>query len=274
VIVSSVANFLGREDLVDRGSTRGTTYKQQYQDWAKAAPRLMWRPNTGSPAGWQQGQPDVSLTQTIEDFKFVASNKCIGIFIDGVWEHWATLAPQYYLMAQLTWNPDQDGRAVLADYYRRGFGKAAADTEAYWDLLEKTRAAFLAKEQPYPAIYNPTFFDQAYALLDRAAKAVAAEPGPYGKRVAFIRAGLDYTRLIVGIRAIMEGNTKGGKLTAEQDKQVRADWAAIEQLCKEQPMAINWGPVRPLTPRMAGLHPDSMSKKKVKKAAPKAVGME
>jgi hypothetical protein len=35
----------------------------------------------------------------------------------------------------------------------------------------------------------------------------------------------------------------------------------------EQPYAINWAPVRHITPRMAGLHPDSQPPKVKKKRA-------
>jgi hypothetical protein len=262
VIISCVANFFGRTDLVDRGSTKGVTYKQQYADWAKMVPKLMWRPNTGSPAGWQQGQPDVSITQTIEDFKFVASNKCIGIFIDGVWEHWATHGPQYYVMAQLTWNPDQDGRAILDDYYQRGFGKAAGDIKAYWKFLEETREEFVKGERPYPEVYNKAFFDKAYGFLDRAARAVEKEPEKYGKRVEFFRAGLDWTKLIVEARDLMAKFKKSDGEDKEAEKQVLANWAKMEELCKKHPYAINWGPCRPQTPRMAGLHPDHIKKEK------------
>jgi len=119
VIMVSVANFLGRSDDDDRGSTRGTTHREQFAGWGKVASHLMWRPNTGSPAGWQQGLPDVSMTQSAKDFRFVADNHCIGLFVDSVWEHWATQGPQYYLMAQLAWNPRIDEQAVLDDYYHR-----------------------------------------------------------------------------------------------------------------------------------------------------------
>ena len=37
---------------------------------------------------------------------------------------------------------------------------------------------------------------------------------------------------------------------------VRANWKAMEKICTDNPYAINWGPVRPITPRMVGLHPD------------------
>jgi len=262
VIISSVANFLGRTALKDRGSTRGTTHRQQFEAWGKVAPHLMWRPNTGSPAGWQQGQPDVSMAQTIEDFRFIAGNNCVGIFIDAVWEHWATHGPQYYIMAQLAWNPWQDGQAVLDDYYRRGFGKAAEEIKAYWTLMENTREEFVQGDRSYPEVYDKAFFDKAYGFLDRAAAVLAGEPDIYRKRVTFVRAGLDYTQLIIENRALMERVKKSAGQDAEADKKVRANWQEIQQLCKDNPYAINWGPVRPKTPRMKGLHPDYLKTRK------------
>jgi len=256
VIVSCVANFLGRTNLKDRGSPQGTTHKQQFSGWAKIASHLMWRPNTGSPAGWQQGQPDISTTQVIKDFKFVAENKCIGIFIDAVWEHWATQGPQYYVMAQLTWNPQLDGQAILADYYNRAFGAAVDEMEAYWVYLETVRAEYVESERTYPEVYNQAFFDKAYGFLNQASKALDGEPEIYRKRVEFVRVGLDYTKLTVENRALMTQIRNGKGKNLEADKKVRANWEKLEQLCKDNPNAINWGPVRSITPRMKGLHPD------------------
>lgn len=126
VIISCCSNFLmGKPDAVDRGSVDGETYRQQFDDWADVAPRLLWRPNTGSPAGWQQGQPDIPIHQTIDNMRFVADNHCVGMFIDMVWEHWATCGPFYYILGKMVWNPHLDGEAVLDDYYSRGFGPAA-----------------------------------------------------------------------------------------------------------------------------------------------------
>jgi len=262
VIISSVANCFSIFDAVDRGSTRGTMYRQQLADWAKVAPHLMWRPNTGSPAGWQQGQPDVQLTQIIQTFKFIAQNRCIGIYIDGVWEHWATAGPQYYLMAQLAWDPSKDGQAILDDYYRRGFGQAADQIRAYWSFLEKTRETFVQGERGYTEVYAKAFFDTAYGFLDRAAAAVADQPDVYRKRVQFVRTGLDYTQLIIDIRALMDQYDKSKGQDAEAAGKVRALWQKIEQLCKDNPYAINWGPIRPGTPRMQGLSPEHPGKKK------------
>ncbi len=260
VIISSVANFFGRTHLKDRGSTRGTTHREQFAGWGNVARHLMWRPNTGSPAGWQQGLPDLSVGQTIEDLKFVAEHHGIGIFIDSVWEHWATQGPQYYVMAQLTWDPRRDGRAVLDDYYHRGFGPAAEEVKACFARLERAREAF-GDEYGYgaavsdlPGLYTDELLAEADAHLRRAAAGLDDGPDRYRRRVEFVRAGLTYTKLQVENIALM------AQYWEQQDEgiaeRVKKNWQAIQALCERHPYAVNWGPVRPQTPRMRGLHPD------------------
>jgi hypothetical protein len=259
VIMSIVANFFGRTGLVDRGSTRGDTYRQQFEAWAEIVPAMLWRPNTGSPAGWQQGLPDLHIAQTAKDLQDVAAANCQGIYIDSVWEHWATQGPQYYIMAQLAWNPEQNPDAILDDYYRRGFGPACDPVRAYFELWEQARAAHVAEHGEagvftFPRLYTAERLQAAEAHLKRAAEAVAGDPGPYVKRVELIRAGLTHTQLVVENISLMR------RYWLEPDEslaaQVKRNWDALEKNCQAHPHAINWGPVRPNTPRMLGLHPE------------------
>lgn len=263
VVMSIVANFFGRTGLVDRGSTRGDSFRKQFEGWAKVVPSMMWRPNTGSPAGWQQGLPDLSVQQTIRDFKDVAAAHCEGIFIDSVWEHWATQGPQYYVMAQLVWNPQVDAQATLDDYYQRAFGPAAASVREYYETLEKERMKFTAVDGEtgvfsLPKLYTPELLRDSQARLDRAAAAVPPD-SVYGRRVAFVRAGYDYTRLTLDNITLMSGYWKSKD--AAVAAKVKENWSAIQQLIAAHPPALNAGPIRPLTTRMAGLHPDSPAKK-------------
>jgi hypothetical protein len=267
VIMSIVANFFGRTGLVDRGSTRGDTYRQQFEAWAKIVPSMLWRPNTGSPAGWQQGLPDLSIQQTIRDFKDVAAAHCEGIFIDGVWEHWATQGPQYYVMAQLAWDPAVDANAVLADYYQRGFGAAAPAIREYYEAFEKARMEFTAGgDEPgvfaFPKLYTDKLLRESEGRLARAASAVPAE-SLYAKRIDFVKAGLTYTALVLDNIKLMDGYWK--KKDDAIAGQVRKNWETIEKLVAAHPYAVNWGPVRPGTKRTAGLdpeHPPAKTKKK------------
>jgi len=260
VIMVSVANFFGRTELVDRGSTWGTTHRDQLAAWGKLAHHVMWRPNTGSPAGWQQGLPDLSIAQTIENIQFAAENRCIGIYIDSVWEHWATHGPQYYVMAQLFWNPTQDGQEILDDYYGRAFGPAAADVRAYFETFEKARMTYV-KDHGYgggvfnfPRLYTDDLLSESGEHLREAAAKVEGAPEIYRRRVAYVRAGLTYTELLIETIKAMESYWR--KKDDRLAKQALTKWEEMERLCQENPYAINWGPVRPTTPRMIGLHPD------------------
>ena len=138
-------------------------------------------------------------------------------------------------------------------------GPAATELEAYWNLMEETRSIFWASERAYPDVYDKAFFDRAYALLDQASRKVTDEPERFGARIDFVRIGLDHTRHMIGIRAGMTRYWNGDK---SEQANVLAAWEKIEQLCKDHPYAINWGPIRPQTPRMAGLHPDYPPRKR------------
>ena len=256
VIVSNVANFFLRDGLAERGSPTGITYREQYDSWSRVAPRLVWRPNTGSPVGWQQGLPDVPISQTIADFRYVTERGCVGVFIDSVWEHWATQGPLYYVMAQLTWDPRADGQAILADYYARGFGPAAEPVAAYWQHLEASRQKQAARRAGDPHAYDVAFFATAYGHLDAAADTLTDAPAVYRQRLAFVRAGLDWTRLVLEVQAAMAIMKRSGKRDPELTARVLANWAAMQQLCSDHPGAINWWPVEPSSDRMTGLHPD------------------
>lgn len=273
VIMVSVANFFGRTDLADRGSTRGTTHRDQFAAWGKVARHLAWRPNTGSPAGWQQGLPDLSVQQTIADYRFIAENHCLGIYIDAVWEHWATQGPQLYLMAQLAWNPSQDAEALLEDYYKRGFGPAADEVRAYYDTIEEARMAFVQEKNyattrdDFPDFYDADLMKRAGAHLDSAAEKLIESPQIYRDRLAFVGAGRQFTKLLVENISLMSGYWDNPNPTVAD--QVRAKWETLEAIPEAHPFSINWGPVRPTTPRMLGLHPDHPDPKRKAKPTPK-----
>jgi len=260
VIISSVANFSMRSPEERK------TPMQQHAAWAKKAKHLMWRPNLGSPVGLSWGMPDVAMTQAGEDFRFVADNHGIGLFFDMFWFHWATQGPHYYALAHLAWNPRADVQAVMDDYYRRAFGPAAADLKAYWQLLERTRMEFVvakpSRQRAYdiPEKYTPALLAQAQAHLDAAAAKLAAADEKYRRRLAFVRCGLDFTRLVVDTRAWMQKFEASKGKDADAKARVLANWQTAAKMKAEfPPFAINWQAVFRVDSkekRVMGLHPD------------------
>lgn len=251
VIITAVANFIFWPDAVDRGSTLGTTHKQQMEDWGKVAPLLGWRPNASG--WWRNGFSDIQLEQTMEDWRFVADNNTISITIDTMPEFWATQGPVYYLIANLTWDPYQDAQAVMEDYYQRAFGKAAETMKDYWQRMEA--ASVVAQGgRGDPAAFDDEFFSTAYSLLDTAAAEVADEPERFRQRIEFVRAGLDYSRLYLELVAVMDGHNRGQDASAAE--RAREIWQEFEDIGNAHPYAIHWHHIRPTRSIMQRLHPD------------------
>jgi len=255
VIVSVVAGFFLRDEVIRPDERLSPEAQRQFfRDWAKITSKLRWRPNIGSVGGFHQGQPDVVFGGTADDFRFVADNNCIGMFFDTIWEFWPTQGPLYYLMAQMAWNPRQDWQPVMDDYYQRGFGPAAADIKAYWTLMEEARNRKEADRLEFTAVFDDALFAKADDLLDRADAALAGVPEIYRKRVAFVRAGLEFTRLTMDTRVLMARAKESKGEDKEAAEKVRAIWQVKEQIARENLM--NYSFLRPGWRYAAGLHPD------------------
>jgi hypothetical protein len=265
VIISSVANFHLRSPEERR------LPMQQHRGWAERAKHLMWRPNIGSPAGLGWGMPDVAMTQAAEDFRFASQTHCLGLYFDLFWLHWSTQGPHYYALVHLAWNPQTDVSVLMDDYYQRGFGPAAADVRAYWQLMEGTRMEFVAAEPSrhrafdLPKKYTPELFSQAQLHLEAAARKLTKADEKFHRRLHFVQCGLDFARLVVDTRLWMQRLEAGEGQAADAKAKVLANWQLVEQMRKSFPEhAINWGAVfREPTgepardKRTLGLHPDA-----------------
>jgi len=222
--------------------------KLQWKEWADKASIMLYRPNLWYWGGGVWGLPEVAMKRAMEDIRFLADNKCVGVTVDVLRHHWATQGPQYYLMAQLIYDPYADGAAIMRDYYRRGFGPAAEEIEAYWDLMEDARLAVVSSPDfkmgsanryslppLFASVYTKAFFDRAEAAMKKAEAKVAQGHDVYQKRVAFTRAGLDVSRLLMETVPLMTRLREGGGRDAEAAKLATANWDAIEKTVKNAP---------------------------------------
>lgn len=217
--------------------------KKGWLAWAGQASMIVYRPNLWYWGGGVWGMPEVALDSLIEDMQFLAENSGAGIIVDSVQLHWVTQGPSYYLLAQLAWNPLQDGAALLDDYYCRAFGPAADHMAEYWQHLDQARQEVMASTDFSPGgmnrvrtpavfanVYDDDFFKQAEHLLDEAADKVKNEPGRYAERVAFVRTGLDFTRLMVANVPLMERVRDSNGTDRQAVEQVIKNWDAIREL--------------------------------------------
>lgn len=253
VIVSAVFNFHNRPSMDGRISM---DHRELFLDWGGVAPNLVWRPNLGGGAGWQIGLPNVATRHAIGDMRLAAENNVIGLWFDTIWEHWANQGPHYYMLGQMAWNPYADGDAILDDYYRRAFGEAHEEMKAYWTLIEGSAEEIVFNDKPQAEAWDDVFFTSAYGFLDEAAQAVEGEPEIYADRLAFVRSGLDYTRLILENRELIARLRESQGEDAEAETAARANWEEIIEINEAHPAALNWSYVGPGRSRTSSVHPD------------------
>lgn len=248
-----IISYVGKWPTIDETTRR--EQKEQFRRWARVAPHVFYRPNLWYWTGGAWALPDAALTNVGEDFRFLGENNCIGIFADYAQHHWSTQAPQYYLMTQLTWDPSRDGKAILEDYYRRGFGRAAGAIKGYWDLMEEGFVKVTGSEGFGPhgsyrfrlveilgEVYDDAFLGRAGALIEEAEKQVTGEPEKYGERVGFIRTGFELTGLMIENIALMKRIRESKGRDRKAVKTASDNWKAIEKLYKKAgPVAFNYG---------------------------------
>ena len=236
VIVLFTPNWFAEMGDKDKYSPVGTTYSQEFADWAATgAKNLWWRPNMDGKGGMGYGLPDVPFGRVMESLRHVVKNNCTGLCLSVFDNAWPTQGPLYYMLAQLAWNPDQDGYKILDDYYRRGFGPAAGQLKAYWTLLEETRNRKVDGNLAFWKAYNEAFFKHAVGLLDEADAILTKEPEIYRKRMAHVRLGLDFTRLMVETMDLKEQYEKSKKQDTKIADRLRENMKKLNNIIQANP---------------------------------------
>jgi len=182
-------------------------YRGYIDAWAKYGNPMVSREYYG--LIYWHGLPNIHTRMIEEDVKYLKRKGFIGVNSE-MCRDFATHGPNYYLAARLLWDAEGARDEILSDYYRAGFGPAAADVAEYFDVFERRLAALGAGASGVGSrnINNlPKQFDAdtvaaARRAFDRAsAKANAPE---VRARLDFIRIGLDYTDVTSRLIALLQ----------------------------------------------------------------------
>lgn len=183
-----------------------------WEAWAKAASRIYFRPNLML-AGRRAGSPMIYVHKFGEDFRRLAANRMWGTDFDSCVHNWATQGLNYYVVARLHWDPEQNVDAIIDDYCRAGFGPSAKHVRAYFDKLEAItndiairRAALdeeLGRDKSEPLqVFTPEVMAGLGDIL-RKAREAAGEDRAVLARVAFLERGLRWTGVEVKLNAML-----------------------------------------------------------------------
>ncbi|MBO4647663.1 MAG: DUF4838 domain-containing protein [Lentisphaeria bacterium] len=200
-----MVTYVGLEYLNRQALERDRSF---WDFWAGVSSELILRPNyllSGA------GLPMIYVHEMARDIQHCAATGMVASDFDSLTHHWATLGLNYYVLAELLWDPSQNVDSIIDEYCQKGFGPAADEIKAYFALCEKLtsvmadRKAENLKEiedltnaqreslmDAFIHVFNEAELKKLAGFLDRAREKTA--PGsPERERVEFINAGFRFT---------------------------------------------------------------------------------
>jgi hypothetical protein len=221
-------------------------YRQEglrdWRGWSKAAKRIYFRPNLML-LGRRDGLPLLYVHKFAKDFRYLADHGMMGTDFDACCHHWATQGLNYYVVARLHWNPEQDVDAILDDYCRSGFGPAAGAVRRYFDQLEALMDQAAAKKVKVPSAFSNEALAALRKHLNEARKQSRGE-ARIAKRIAFLELGLRWTEIEACAHVFLSDPAKADKKAARKVLDERL--ALMKEVFQTSPLAVNvayvsWG---------------------------------
>lgn len=145
----------------------------------------------------------------------------------------ATTFLNLYFRLQLLWNPDQDVEAMLAEFYPKFYGPAAAPMAAYWKAIYTAWRETLATEHEHyvaPVIYTPELVNELRGHLAaglRAVEALKAKSTPTRNEKLYLER-MEFTRLSFAIIENYLAMVRAGASEADYRAAVAAGERALQ----------------------------------------------
>jgi hypothetical protein len=221
-------------------------YRQEslrdWDGWSKAAKRMYFRPNLML-LGRRDGLPLLYVHKFGKDFRYLADHGMMGTDFDACCHHWATQGLNYYVVARLHWDAEQNVDALVDDYCRSGFGPAAPAVRRYFEHLEALMNEAAHKKAKVTAAFSPEAVAVLRKCLDQARKKAGSDT-VLVKRIAFLELGLRWTQIELRAHSLLG---EAAKVDREATRKVLDErFALMKEVFQKTPVALNvayisWG---------------------------------
>lgn len=214
----------------------------EWESWWKAAKRIYFRPNLML-AGRRDGMPLLYVHKFGRDFRYLAEHGMMGTDFDSCCHNWATQGLNYYVVARLHWNPEQEVDAIVDDYCQAGFGPAAKAVRRYFDGLEALMDQAAIKKEKATSAFDVKALARLRKELEQARQEASGD-ATIAKRIDFLETGLRWTEIEVTAHAYLADPAKADKAAAKRILDER--FAFMQRSFREKPLALNvayisWG---------------------------------
>jgi hypothetical protein len=215
---------------------------RDWDDWSKAARGIFFRPNLML-LGRRDGLPLLYVHGFAQDFRHLAEHGLLGTDFDSCCHNWATQGLNYYIVARLNWDPEQDVDKLVDDYCRAGFGPSARSVRRYFDRLEAIRNDMATKKQAATTAFSAEALKELRRLLEQARKD-AGRDATIVRRLDFLEVGLRWTDIEVQAHAFLLDPEKADKDAVKRVLDERR--SLMREIFRKTPLALNvayisWG---------------------------------
>ena len=213
-----------------------------WDGWSQAAKRIYFRPNLML-AGRRDGMPLLYVHKFGKDFRHLAGHGMLGTDFDSCCHNWATQGLNYYVVARLHWDPEQDVSAIVDDYCRAGFGPAAKSVRRYFDGLEALTAEAAARKLPPVTVFDPEALGRLRKDLEQARRDAGGD-ATIARRIDFLELGLRWTDVETRAHTFLADPAGADRAAAKRTLDER--FALMRQVFRDAPLALNvayisWG---------------------------------
>lgn len=209
--------------------------------WQQAGARkIYWRPNILYFGASEGTFNTFTAREMAEKMNYLVDHAMVGTDMDCILDDWAAMGVAYYASARLNWNPRLKYEEILEDYCRSGFGAAAEAMKRFYGRVDALRDP-ISKDlgNARLAHYTPQATAELTALLDEAAKAAGADRAA-GERIAFVRAGWDFTAITAQAWALRNAAAAGRPYDRAAAAELMARRKAMmRELALKWPLAVN-----------------------------------
>jgi hypothetical protein len=214
---------------------------QDWDGWSNAAKRIYFRPNLML-AGRRDGMPLLYVHKFGKDFRYLADHGMMGTDFDACCHNWATQGLNYYVVARLHWNPEQDVDALVDDYCRSGFGSAAKSVRRYFDGLEALMDEAATKKAQTVTAFTPKALAGLRKELKQARRDSESD-ALVTKRLDFLELGLRWTEIEAKAHSLLDDPKADREVTK---KTLDERHAFMREIFEKAPLALNvayisWG---------------------------------
>lgn len=184
-------------------------WRESVNGWKKLGAKLVIREGWGN--HYYFDMPFLHPRQIIANTAEAARLGFVAAYGEGS-KNFATMAPNYWALTRMMWDPARDPEAVLPEFYRSAYGPVAKPMQAFFEtyersldehwserdrLVDTSGIAYANMIASWRRLFPTTVVDEADRHLQEAER--LAPKGEYADRVAFHRFGQDYTRLMLDL---------------------------------------------------------------------------